>query len=171
MIGQLNERLGRAVAWLSLIMVLLQVLVVIMRYVFGAGSVMMQETIIYLHATLFMVGAGYALRHDDHVRCDVFYRDAGPRRRALIDLIGILLFLLPTSALIFWLSLPYVANAWTVFEGSPKGDLGIPGIFLLKTLIPLTALLLGFEGLLTAGHALLRLLDRSPSTANGPGTS
>ncbi|MGI9433608.1 MAG: TRAP transporter small permease subunit, partial [Geminicoccaceae bacterium] len=144
-VDRLNEQIGRTISWLALVMILLQFVVVVMRYVFGIGSVIMQEAIVYMHATIFLVGASYTLLHNGHVRCDIFYSDATPRRRAVIDLIGVMLFLLPMCIMIFWVSWPYVANAWAVLEGSPEGRLGIPAVFLLKTLILAFALLLGLQ--------------------------
>ena len=91
-IDVVNEHVGRVASWLALLMVLLQFVVVVMRYIFGWGFIAMQEGVIYLHATLFLVGAGYTLLHGGHVRVDIFYRDARPRRRALIDLLGVILF-------------------------------------------------------------------------------
>ena len=111
-----NEQIGRGAAWLALIMVLLQFTVVLMRYVFGIGSIFMQEGVIYLHGALFLVGAGYTLLHGGHVRVDIFYRDARPRRKALIDLLGTVLFLLPVCVVIGWASLPYVAQSWVNLE-------------------------------------------------------
>ena len=131
-IDALNEGIGVTVAWLALFMVLLEFVVVLMRYVFGVGSVKMQESIVYMHAIVFMVAAGYTLLHNGHVRCDVFYAAATPRRKALVDLIGVFVFLLPTCILIAWVAWPYVAAAWAVREGSPEGSLGIPGVYLLK---------------------------------------
>ncbi|MGI9449396.1 MAG: TRAP transporter small permease subunit [Geminicoccaceae bacterium] len=161
-IDGINLRIGRAVCWLALIMVLAQFALVAMRYVFGVGSVVMQEMIVYMHATLFMAAAGYTLRHDDHVRCDIFYRDMTPAKRAWIDLLGVLFFLLPMCIVIIWVSAPYVANAWAVLEGSSEGSLGLPGVFLLKTLIPLMALLLGLQGLSVASRAAAHLRNRTP---------
>jgi TRAP-type mannitol/chloroaromatic compound transport system permease small subunit len=156
-IDWLNERIGRAVAWLTLGMVLLQFVVVVMRYVFGIGSVMMQEAIVYMHATVFLAGAAYTLLHNGHVRCDIFYSDATPRTRAIVDLIGVFLFLLPMCVMVFWVAWPYVANAWAVLEGSPEGRLGIPAVFLLKTVILAFAVLLGLQAISMAIHAGLRL--------------
>jgi len=166
-VDRLNETVGQAICWLSLVMVILQVVVVVMRYVFGLGSVMMQEAIIYLHATLFMAGAGYALKHDDHVRCDLFYRDLTPSNRAWVDLFGIVFFLWPFCAVTLWFSMPYVINAWAIFEGSPEGSLGLPGIFLLKTLIPVMAVLLGVQGITLACRAVITLIDPKSSDAAG----
>lgn len=161
-IDRLNERIGRAVSWLTLIMILQQFVVVVMRYVFGIGSVVMQEAIVYMHATIFLVGASYTLLHDGHVRCDIFYSDASPRKRAMIDLAGVVIFLLPMCVTIFVVSWPYVINAWAVLEGSPEGRLGIPAVFLLKTLILVFAALLGMQAVSMGAHALLRLAGGEP---------
>jgi TRAP-type mannitol/chloroaromatic compound transport system permease small subunit len=152
-----NERIGVTVAWLALALVLVEFTVVLMRYVFGIGSVKMQESIVYMHATVFMVAAGYTLLHNGHVRCDIFYAAASPRRQALVDLIGVALFLLPTCALIVWAAWPYVAQAWAVREGSPEGRLGIPAVFLLKSIILVFAGLVALQGIALALHSALRL--------------
>ena len=167
-IDRLNEALGRTVAWLALILVLLQFVIVVMRYVFGLGSVKMQESIVYMHAMLFMLAAGYTLLHDGHVRCDIFYSTAAPRTKALVDLFGVLVFLLPTCALIAWVAWPYVAASWAVREGSPEGSLGIPAVFLLKTVILVFAGLVTLQGLALAIHSLL-VLARVEAPADGHG--
>jgi TRAP-type mannitol/chloroaromatic compound transport system permease small subunit len=159
-----NERIGRVVAWLALAMVLVQLTVVVMRYVFGLGSVKMQESIVYMHAALFMVAAGYTLLHDGHVRCDIFYGTASPRRKAAIDLLGVAVFLLPVAVLIGWLGWPYVGAAWAVREGSPEGSLGIPGVYLLKSVILLFAALLLLQGLALAVRSALRLAGIEAAT-------
>jgi TRAP-type mannitol/chloroaromatic compound transport system permease small subunit len=165
-IDGLNEGLGRTVAWLALILVLLQFVIVVMRYVFGLGSVKLQESIVYMHAMLFMLAAGYTLLHDGHVRCDIFYSTASPRAKALVDLFGVVVFLLPTCALIAWVAWPYVAASWAVREGSPEGSLGIPGVFLLKTVILVFAGLVTLQGLALGIHSLL-VLARAEAPAEG----
>lgn len=155
-IDAFNETVGRAVSWVALAMVLLQVAIVLMRYVFGVGSVMFQESVLYMHAVLFMVAAGYTLAHDEHVRIDIFYREAGPRAKAVVDLLGVLLVLLPVCVLIVWVSWRYVAASWAVFEGS-KETSGIPAVFLLKSLIPAFAVLVGVQGASMAIRAGLTL--------------
>lgn len=157
-VDRLNRRCGKVLAWLTLGMVLLQFVIVVMRYVFGIGSVVAQEAIVYMHATAFLLGAAYALLENGHVRCDIVYRDAGPKGRALIDLFGAVIFLLPICALILWVSLPYVVNAWAVFEGSSEGRLGIPAVFLLKTMMPVFAVLLGLQGVSMAINAGIKLV-------------
>jgi TRAP-type mannitol/chloroaromatic compound transport system permease small subunit len=153
-----NERIGVSVAWLALFTVLVEFTVVLMRYVFGVGSVKMQESIVYMHATVFMVAAGYTLLHNGHVRCDIFYAAAAPRRKALIDLVGVFIFLLPICALITWAAWPYVTAAWAVREGSQEGSLGIPGVYLLKSVILVFAGLVALQGVALAIHSALRLV-------------
>lgn len=156
-IDTINDRIGRTVAWLALLMVLTQFVVVVLRYVFGIGSVVMQESIVHMHATLFLVVAGYTLLCNGHVRCDIFYAEATPKRKALVDFFGVFVFLLPMCALIAWTAWPYVASAWAVHEGSPEGGLGIPGVYLLKSTILVFAVLVALQGLALAVHSLLSL--------------
>ncbi len=154
-----NEHIGRVASWLALLMVLLQFVVVVMRYIFGFGYIAMQEGIIYLHATLFLVGAGYTLLHGGHVRVDIFYREAPPRWRALIDLLGVILFLMPVCVVIGWASWPYLEQSWSVFESSAETS-GIPAIYALKSMILVFVVLIALQGLSLALHAVLTLAGR-----------
>nr|WP_184435878.1 TRAP transporter small permease subunit [Roseospira goensis] len=137
-------------------MVLVQFLVVVLRYVFGLGFIWMQESITYMHGLLFMVGAGYTLLQDGHVRVDVFYREASPRRKALVNLLGTVLFLIPFCVLVLWVSWPYVANSWRVMEGS-KETSGIQGVYLLKSVILVFGGLVILQGLSVIARSLLTL--------------
>jgi TRAP-type mannitol/chloroaromatic compound transport system permease small subunit len=151
-IDRLNAAIGRTVAWLCLPVVLVQFAVVVMRYVFGMGSIWLTETIMYGHATLFMLAAAWTLSQGGHVRVDVFYADVGPRRRALVDLGGALLLLLPFMLVLLCFSLPYVSRSWAILETSRETS-GLPAVFLLKTLIPLFALLMALQGVAEAIRA------------------
>lgn len=153
-IDALAEWTGRAVAWLTLAMVLVTCAVVLLRYAFSLGWIALQESITYLHAMVFMLGAAYTLRHDGHVRVDIFYRRLGPRGQAWVDLLGALLLLLPVCLFILWISWDYVAASWSLLEGSREAG-GLPLVYLLKSVIPLMALLLLIQGL---GQALRSLL-------------
>ncbi|MBB4286709.1 TRAP transporter small permease subunit [Roseospira goensis] len=155
-IDRINGTVGQATAWLALIMVLVQFLVVVLRYVFGLGFIWMQESITYMHGLLFMVGAGYTLLQDGHVRVDVFYREASPRRKALVNLLGTVLFLIPFCVLVLWVSWPYVANSWRVMEGS-KETSGIQGVYLLKSVILVFGGLVILQGLSVIARSLLTL--------------
>ena len=113
-------------------MVLIQVIVVVMRYVFGLSILMMQESIWYMHAIVFLTAAGYTLLHNGHVRVDILYGNVGPIAKARIDLLGVIVILLPICVMIWWVSWPYVMAAWAVREGSVEIS-GIPGVYMLKT--------------------------------------
>ena len=160
-IDRLIAAIGRAVMWLALFVVLGQFAVVLMRYLFAAGSIWLSESIVYAHAAVFLLAAGWTLQANGHVRVDVFYAEASPRSRALVDLLGSLLLLLPFVAVIAFFSLPYAARSWAVFERSREAS-GLPFVYLLKTLIPLFAVLLGLAGIAQAIRAALVL--RPPST-------
>jgi TRAP-type mannitol/chloroaromatic compound transport system permease small subunit len=156
-INAINEHIGRTVAWLAMVMVLVQFAIVILRYVFGIGSLFVQESMVYMFAVLFMASAGYTLRHDGHVRVDIFYRTASAKQKALVDLVGVVICLFPICLLIWIMSWPYVSASWAVFEGSRETS-GIQAVFLLKSLIPMFAILLGLQGLALAIRSGLFLL-------------
>lgn len=137
----LNRRVGHVVRWAALAMVLVQFAVVLLRYVFGVSDVALDESVLYLHATLFMLGAGYTLLVDAHVRVDIFQARAGPRTRAAIELFGHLCLLLPAMLVLLWWSWPSVRSSWRILEGALSVG-GIPASFLLKSLIPLFCVLL-----------------------------
>ena len=145
-------------------MVLVTVTVVVLRNAFNTGSIVLQETVIYLHALVFMLGIPYTLKHDGHVRVDVLRARFSPATRLKIEIAGHVLLLLPVSIAVLVLSLPYVAASWRVLEGSSEAG-GIPAVFLLKTLIPLSATLLALQGAaeLTRSVIALHGLGRDPS--------
>ena len=166
-IDAINRKVGLTVAWLALGMVVAQFCVVVSRYVFSVGSIPVQESIWYMHGSLFMLGAGYTLLRDGHVRVDVFYRDGSDRRRAWIDLLGILLFLLPVCVFIFYTSWGYVVNAWKVLEGSTETN-GIPAIFALKAVIPVAITLLALQGLSMLLRCIVVIGGRSATAGETP---
>ena len=155
-IDRMTAWIGRAAAWLCLFIVFAQFTIVLMRYGFGAGSAKLTESIIYGHAALFMLAAAWTLRENGHVRVDIFYADAPPRRKALVDLFGALLLLIPFALSLFILSLPYVARSWSILERSRETS-GLPLVYLLKTLIPVFATLLVLQGISQAIRALQTL--------------
>ena len=159
---------SRAVMWLLLAMAFVQFGVVVLRYVFGVNFIFMQESITYLHGAVFLLAAGYALIADGHVRVDIFYREAPARRKALIDLLGTYLFLFPICLLLLWTASPYVANSWAVREGSTETS-GIQAVYLLKSLIPVFAVLLAMAGFTIAAKAGQTLRGK-PSGGEAAGT-
>jgi len=160
-LDRIAEATGRSIAWLTLGMVLITFAVVVLRYGLQIGSIALQESVTYLHAVVFMLGAAYTLKHDSHVRVDIFYQKASPRSRAWTNLLGTLCLLFPTCVFIFVSSLDYVTASWSIQEGSREAG-GLDGVFLLKTAIPVMAVLLLLQGcsivlhklLLLTGHAL-----------------
>lgn len=165
-IDLVNDRIGRAVAWMALAMVLVQFIVVVLRYVFGVGSLFLQESIVYLHGTMFMVGAGYTLLHGHHVRVDVFYRGASARWKACVDLAGVVFFLVPVCVIIWIFSWPYVTKSWRVVEGSIESS-GIPAVFLLKTVLLAFSVLMILQGVSLALKSVLRLAGVIPPEPPG----
>ncbi len=160
-IDAFSDALGRAVAWGTLLMVIITFVVVVLRYVFDMGWIAMQESVTYLHATVFMLGAAYTLRHGGHVRVDILYQRFGPRGKAWVNLLGTLLLLLPMMGFVLWSSWDYVIESWKVLEGSREAG-GLPGVFLLKTLIllmPLTLILQGISLALKSLRVLLGAAD------------
>jgi TRAP-type mannitol/chloroaromatic compound transport system permease small subunit len=161
LLDRFAEATGRVIAWLTLGMVLITFTVVVLRYLFQSGSIALQESVTYLHACVFMLGAAYTLKHEGHVRVDIAYQKFTPRTRAWVDLLGTLLLLFPVCLFILFVSLEYVATAWSIQEGSREAG-GLDGVFLLKTAIPVMAVLLLLQGcssvlhnfLLLAGHAV-----------------
>jgi len=155
-IDRLNTAIGRAVAWLVIVVVVLQFALVVARYLFGLGSVWLSETVIYTHATLFMLTAAWTLHTGGHVRVDIFYADASARTKALIELVGALVLLLPFMLVLIWLSVPYAARSWAILEHSQEAS-GLPIVFALKTLIPIFAVLMALQGIAQAIHAAAAL--------------
>ena len=171
-IDRFNRRLGEAVAWLALAMVLLQFAVVVLRYVFSIGFVPMQEAVWYLHGLLFMLGAAYTLLENGHVRVDIFYRRASVRSRALVDLAGSLLFIVPVCLLTLYVSWDYVLSSiydiyggsW-ILEGSREFG-GLPLIWAYKLIIWVFALTLLAQGVSLAVRSAVELGRRQDASTS-----
>ena len=143
---QISELTGRAIAWLTLLMVLTTFSIVVLRYLFNTGWIALQEVTTYLHAFVFMLGAAYTLKHEGHVRVDIFYRKMSPSRQAMVDFFGCLLLLIPVCLFITISSWDYVLDAWSVMEGSQEAG-GLPFVYLLKSAMLLMTLLILIQGL------------------------
>lgn len=155
-IDALNERVGQLTAWLVLAMVFITFLVVVLRYGFNFGRISLQESTTYLHAFVFMLAGAYTLKHNEHVRVDIFYQDMSLRNKAKVDLFGTLFLLLPFAGFIVWASFDYVSNSWKLLEGSREAG-GLPFVYILKSLIPAMAILLFLQAISLAGRALMNL--------------
>ena len=147
MLEQFSKHLGKASAWLTLLMVLVTFVVVVMRYVFDAGYIWLQETVVWMHAFVFMMGAAYTLQQENHVRVDIFYREMSANRKAWIDLLGVAVFLLPLCVLLAWKSFDFVAMSWRLQEASREsGGLPYPMIPLLKSVLLVMPITVGLQG-------------------------
>ena len=153
---------GRAISWLTLAMVVVTFLVVVLRYLFSLGWVWMQESVVWMHAFVFLIGAAYTLQKDDHVRVDIFYREMSETRRALVDALGAVILLLPFCAFVIWSSWDYVMSSWRIGEGSREaGGLPYPFTPLLKSAILGMAGLVACAGLAQLLRSVLVLTGRS----------
>lgn len=145
---------GRAVSWLTLLMVLAAVGIVVARYVFGVGLIWLQESLTWMHAAVFMLGAAYTLARDDHVRVDVFYGGMSRRRQAIVNIAGVLLFVLPLCVAIFIEAWPYVGRSWAIGEVSrDTGGLPFPAVPLLKTIVLVLPVALVVQGIALVLHS------------------
>ncbi len=142
---RLNELVGRAASWLTLLLVLITVSDVFSRYLFHSGSVAVQELEWHLFALIFLLGAAFTLREDAHVRVDVFYGRFSERTKAWVNIFGTIFFLFPFCVVVIWASIPFVGASYNLGEISPDAG-GLPFRFLLKAAIPLGFLLLALQG-------------------------
>ncbi|GAB4530185.1 MAG: TRAP transporter small permease subunit [Roseibium sp.] len=143
---RVNSVIGNTLCWAALGMLMLQFVIVLLRYVFGYSFIFLDEGVLYFHAAIFMLGAGYTFLVNAHVRVDIFYARASERTRARIDLFGHLFLLAPALIVLIWFSWPAVRGSWAILEG-PISVGGIPASFLLKSLIPAYCVLLLAQGL------------------------
>lgn len=161
-LDSIAEFTGTTTAWLTGIMVLIACIVVTLRHLFGIGSVGLQESVTYMHAMVFMLGAAYALKTGDHVRVDIFFRAFSAQKRAWVEVLGSLLFTLPVMIFIGWSSVDFVRESWRIGEGSTDSG-GLGGVYLLKTLIPLMAVSVSLQAIAEMLRNLLVLMNIAPA--------
>lgn len=145
-IDSINEWIGKGIAWLTLLLVLITVYDVTMRYIFHAGSVAMVDAEIHLFAMNFLLAAGWTFLNNGHVRVDLVYIRLSRKKKAWIDLLGSLLLCIPYCILVIWAALPFVLDSWSVWECSPDPG-GLPARYVLKTCIPLAFLLIAIQAI------------------------
>ena len=155
-LDRISTAIGKAASWLTLFMVVITFIVVVLRYAFDIGFIWVQESIIWMHAVVFMLGAAYTLQAEEHVRVDIFYRNMSKRRRAWVDLIGVVIFLLPLCAFLAWNSIDFVLQSWNIGERSREpGGLPFPFFPMLKTVVLLMPVTVALQGI----SLFLRSLD------------
>ncbi len=145
-ISNFTENLGRATRYLGLFLVVNTALVVLLRYAFNYSPIALQETMTYLHTSLFMLGAAYTLKHDGHVRVDVFYQHMSKARQQWVNILGTIFLLFPTCLFVLIICIPYVSSSWAIGEHSIESS-GLPWLFLLKSLLLVQPVLLMVQGL------------------------
>jgi TRAP-type mannitol/chloroaromatic compound transport system permease small subunit len=155
------EFTGNTTAWLTGIMVIIACIVVGLRHLFGVGSIALQESVIYMHALVFMLGAAYTLKRGGHVRVDIVYRRMSVRKRAWVDALGSVLLTLPLMIFIGWSSWEFVQESWRINEGSANSG-GMGGVYLLKGLLPLMALSVSLQAIAELLRSLLVLMNITP---------
>lgn len=155
-ISTLNKWIGETLSWLALVCVLVCFAVVVQRYVFSTSTLWMQDLYVWVSGAMFTGVAGFALMRDDHVRVDIFYRPASVRRKAMADLFGVVVFLLPFMYVVFHYGWPAIARSWSYYEASSNVG-GMPGLFVLKSFIIVFAVLISLQGIAMAARAILVL--------------
>jgi TRAP-type mannitol/chloroaromatic compound transport system permease small subunit len=169
-LDRLSQHTGTLAGYLCLVMAAVTGLVVLLRYGFNIGSVALQETISYLHAAVFMLGAAFTLQRGAHVRVDIFYRRCSRRSRAWIDSVGAIVLLMPLCIFIAWVSWDYILDAWSIGESSADPG-GLPAVFLLKTLIPVMAIALLLQGFAEILRNLAILTEADATETDGSGVN
>jgi TRAP-type mannitol/chloroaromatic compound transport system permease small subunit len=158
-ISSVNAFLGQVFSWFTLGIVLVCFSVVTLRYVFSIGFVWMQDLYVWMNGIMFTGVAGYVLLKEGHVRVDIFYRPWDLRRKAIVDLIGTVVFLLPFTCVVTIYSWAYVARSWRF--GETSGNIGgLPGLYILKSFIIVFAVVVALQGVAMALRSILVLADR-----------
>jgi TRAP-type mannitol/chloroaromatic compound transport system permease small subunit len=147
LLDRISNATGNITSWLTLVMVIATSVVVVMRYVFDAGFIWLQESVIWMHAAVFMVGAAYTLLHEEHVRVDIFYRKVGDKGRAIVDFLGVVLFLLPLCGFLAFKAYDFAAVSWSIHETSREpGGLPYPMIPVLKSMVIVMPIMVALQG-------------------------
>ena len=140
-------------------MMLLTCIVVIARYILNVGAIQIQESVIYLHGIVVMLGIAYTLRHEGHVRVDIFYQKFSPRLKAMVNLFGTLVFLFPVAIFILWSSIDYVHFSWQLKEVSAEPG-GLPFVYVQKSLLLIMAALLILQGVAEILRNIVQITNR-----------
>lgn len=154
-----NDVVGRTVAYLTLATVLICATVVIIRYVFESGFIWLQELYVWTHAAAFMLGAGFTLMVNRHVRVDIFYARRSEQTRAWLDLLSTIVFLFPWIIVLWYYAWPYVVSSWALGEESPQVG-GMPALYLLKSVILAFCVLMALQGLAICARSVLVISGR-----------
>tara|TARA_B100000886_G_scaffold302804_1_gene233065 strand:+ start:624 stop:1130 length:507 start_codon:yes stop_codon:yes gene_type:complete len=141
-----NRVIGEYISWFIVFMVIIQLTIVMARYIFGIGFLKLQELLIYFHGLSFTLAAGYTLLSDEHVRVDLIYRASSNKYKSFINILGSFFFLIPFCLITYSTSFPYVKRSWKILEGSTETS-GLNAVFLLKTALIIFPLLLFIQAI------------------------
>lgn len=158
-INRFNDLIGQTISWMALVLVLLIVVDVFLRYVFQFSSPAVFELEWHLFAALFLLGAGWTFKNDQHVRVDLFYQKFSEKGKAVVNLFGTLILLLPFCVVGFIESFDFALNSFKIGETSPDPG-GLPARYIIKSCIPVSFLLLGLQGLSTILTSTLALTQK-----------
>lgn len=158
LIDLITDFIGKVISWLTLAMVIVMFSIVVLRYGFNVGWIAMQESVLYFHGFVFMLGAAYTLKADGHVRVDIFYHNFSEKKQAWVNLLGGIFLLFPVCLFIFFISWEYVGNSWQIMEKSSEAG-GLPFVYLSKSFILLMAFTLSAQGLAEIFRNILFLRD------------
>ena len=160
-IDRVATAIGYGASWLTLLMVLVTFVIVVLRYAFGIGVIWMQESLTWMHAAVFMLGAAYTLNADEHVRVDIFYREMSVRQKAWVDVGGVLIFLFPLCAFLMIESWTYVSASWSIGETSRNsGGLPFPAVPVLKSMLIIMPVAVALQGLSILLKSISTLRER-----------
>ena len=146
LIDKVTNNIEYILSYMLILLIIIVFSTVFFRYVFSISYVILQELIMYIHALIFMLGISYTLKEKAHVKIDIIYNVLTKENQNLVSSVGVLLFILPTSLFISYISLDMVFQSWRVLEGSSEAG-GLNLVFILKSLIPITGILIFFQGL------------------------
>ncbi len=160
-LDRISVATGRAASWLTLAMVLGTFVVVVFRYAFDTGLLWLQESVTWMHAMVFMLGAAYTLQQEGHVRVDIFYRRMAEGRKAIVNLLGVIVFVVPLCIFFLVECLEYVQISWRIREVSrDAGGLPYPAIPLLKSALLLMPVAILLQSLSLAMRSLAQIRGR-----------
>lgn len=158
LLDRISNATGKVTSWLTLIMVIVTSVIVVMRYVFDAGFIWLQESVIWMHAAVFMVGAAYTLFHEEHVRVDIFYRRMSTRGQAIVDFLGVVFFLLPLCGFLAFKAYDFASVSWSIHETSREpGGLPYPMIPVLKSIVIVMPIMVALQGVSLMQRSLAAL--------------
>jgi len=154
-----NLRLGKALSVLVIVLILVQFALVVMSANFRVGSIMMQESLLYINSLMFLGAAGFTLLQDRHVRVDIYYHEAPDHKKARVNFFGTLLLLAPFLSFLWVIALPYVMSSWTTLESSFETS-GLPIVYIFKSFILLFTFSLSLQGISLAIRSFFAMKEK-----------